>query len=71
MLFASGQFFSLVKPYKYKLHLPDINCPHCALQILSIMTDKVVSAHSCNLDARADTVSHRRPSLFVLSTLRV
>jgi len=30
------------KPYAFRINVPDINCPKCAIQLLQIMTDKLL-----------------------------
>jgi len=40
---AGSPSFEDPKPYMMEIEIPDIHCPRCSLQVLSIMTDKLVT----------------------------
>jgi len=45
------QLVANTKYYAYNITIPDINCPRCALQILNMMTDDIVSGACCSYPA--------------------
>jgi len=45
--FTDGYDFDHPKPYLLEINIPNIDCPRCSLQVLSIMTDKLAPVLSC------------------------